>query len=514
MLAKTLMVQGTGSHVGKSVIVAALCRIFTQDGYRVAPFKAQNMALNSFVTREGLEIGRAQAVQAQAARTEPTVEMNPILLKPQADSVAQVVVLGKPLSNMEASKYHSFKPALLEIVADSLQKLRAEFDLVVIEGAGSPAEINLQEKDIANMKIAELAGAPVILAGDIDKGGVFASLVGTLELLEASDKERIAGFIINKFRGDIKLLEPGLQFLEEKTRIPVLGVIPYYRNIWIEEEDSIPLESRHSTMPERAEIEIAIIYLPHISNFTDFDALEREGGVRVSYVSSDKQVKEPDVVIIPGSKSTSSDLNYLYQSGLAAKILALAARKVPVIGICGGYQMLGKVISDPDQIESECGEIAGLGLLEVETIFSHPDKITSQVEAEVISTIQGNSAKTKVTGYEIHMGTSKFVGEVKPAFRIFQRCNQPIEIEDGAASKDGLVFGTYIHGLFDNDEFRKNFVNFLRQRKGLPALSVESMGSAQRFKEEQFDRLAGVVRQSLDLELIYKIIGLKSRAYY
>jgi len=513
MLAKTLMIQGTGSHVGKSIIVAALCRIFAQDGYRVAPFKAQNMALNSFVTNDGLEIGRAQAVQAQAAKTEPIVEMNPVLLKPDADSVAQVVVLGKPLTNMKAAEYHSFKPALVKIVAESLQRLRTEFDLVVIEGAGSPAEINLKDKDIANMKIAQLAEAPVILIGDIDKGGVFASLVGTLELLEADERQKIAGFIINKFRGEIELLEPGLQFLEEKTSLPVLGVVPYYRDIWIEEEDSIPLESRHhDTGLKQVDIEIAVIHLPHISNFTDFDSLEREEGVRISYISSGRQLKEPDALIIPGSKSTISDLIYLYQSGLAAEILALASRRVPIIGICGGYQMLGKFISDPYQTESKCQEVNGLGLLEVETIFAHPDKITSQIEAEVIRTVPGNPKKTRVKGYEIHMGRTRLAGKVKPAFRIFKRSNQPVEIEDGAVSEDGLVFGTYIHGLFDNDQFRRNFVNFLRQRKGLPALSGENIGSAQRFKEEQFDKLAQLVRENLDLEAVYGIISLQKVA--
>jgi adenosylcobyric acid synthase len=505
------MIQGTGSHVGKSVIVAGLCRIFAQKGYRVAPFKSQNMALNSYVTRDGGEIGRAQAVQAQAVGIEPSVDMNPILLKPGGDSVAQVIVLGRPIGNMTAIDYHHFKGSLLDVAKTSLDHLRKDYDVVVIEGAGSPAEINLQDQDIANMKIAELAESPVILVGDIDKGGVFASFVGTLELLERRDRERIAGFIINKFRGDARLLDPALKFLEERTSQPVIGVVPYFENIFLEEEDGVSLERApaNSSKGNAGDVEIAVIKVPHISNFTDFDALAREERVALRYIFPSTELNHPDLVILPGSKSTISDLRYLWTTGLANKIIALAKEEVPIVGICGGYQMLGRVILDPCGAESKQTEMKGLGLLDLVTKFEK-DKTICQVEAEVVAErgILSRCRGMKVHGYEIHVGKPqpKLEPEVdnKEAFLILKRGECPVVVKDGMIRQDGLIFGTYIHGLFENDAFRKGFLDALGEQKGLPP--VKERLKTSHFREEQFNKLAELLRRNLNLDLIENIL--------
>ena len=498
MLAKTLMIQGTASSVGKSIIVAGLCRIFRQDGFKVAPFKAQNMALNSFVTREGGEIGRAQAVQAEAAGIEPSVYMNPVLLKPEADNRSQVIVLGKVAKNLEASQYYRYTPSLLKTIEDSLNQLLAAYDIVVIEGAGSPAEVNLKEREIVNMRVAKMANAPVLLAGDIDRGGVFASLIGTLELLTGQERDLIKGFIINKFRGDLKLLKPGLDTLEKRTGKPVLGVIPYFRDINIAQEDSVYLDERQTT-PANGTVDVAVIRLPHISNYDDFDPLE-EQGCNVRYVSQASEMGNPDLLILPGTKSTIADLIHLQQQGLAQAIIRQAHSAVPIIGICGGYQMLGKSIRDPNRTESRQDNIAGLGLLNNTTLF-HKDKTTTQVKARVAADkglLKGLN-DIEVTGYEIHMGQT-IRRNYRPAFRIFETPHGKTDYFDGAVDRNGLIFGTYIHGLFHNTEFTCQLLNRLRQIRELPAAPAISIT-----RQELYDKLADIIRQNLDMAQIYKI---------
>jgi len=498
MPAKTLMIQGTASSVGKSIIVAALCRVFRQDGFHVAPFKAQNMALNSFVTSEGGEIGRAQAVQAEAAGIEPSVHMNPVLLKPEADARSQVIVLGKVVKNLAASQYYEYAPHLLRIVEDSLNRLRSAYDIVVIEGAGSPAEINLKERDIVNMRVARIAGAPVLLVGDIDRGGVFASLIGTLELLTEEERNLIKGFIINKFRGDLGLLRPGLDLLEKHTGKPVLGVIPYFRGIAIAQEDSVYLDER-PTNPTNGNVDVAVIRLPHISNYDDFDPLE-EQGCAVRYVADASQLGNPDLIILPGTKSTIADLIHLQQQGLAQAITHRAKSGVPVIGICGGYQMLGKSIDDPDRVESKEGNVTGLGLLDNKTVFDHA-KTTTQVKARVTADdglLKGMKG-IDIAGYEIHMGQTSSQ-DCLPAFQVMETPQGKADYFDGTISGDGRVLGTYIHGLFHNSDFTHAFLNGLRQRRGLSAAPATSIS-----RQEQYDKLANMIRQNLDMSQVYKI---------
>jgi adenosylcobyric acid synthase len=498
MPAKTLMIQGTASSVGKSIIVAGLCRIFRQDGYKVAPFKAQNMALNSFVTREGGEIGRAQAVQAEAAGIEPSIHMNPVLLKPEAEASSQVIVLGKVAKNLKASQYYKYTPKLLKIIEDSLNQLLAAYDIVVIEGAGSPAEINLKEKEIVNMRVAKMADAPVLLVGDIDRGGVFASIIGTLELLTKQERALIKGFVINKFRGDLKLLKPGLDMLEKRTGKPVLGVIPYFRDINIAQEDSVYLDERQVTSANGT-LEVAIIRLPHISNYDDFDPLE-EQGCTVRYVSSTSELGNPDLLILPGTKSTVADLIHLQQQGLAQAIAQKARSGIPVIGICGGYQMLGKKILDPEKIESKQDSITGLGLLNSTTIFNS-DKTTTQIKARVAADkglLEGLKGM-EITGYEIHMGQTTSQNCL-PALNVFETPQGKANYFDGAVSKSGLIFGTYIHGLFHNAEFTHCLLNRLQQLRGLPATPASSIN-----KQEMYDKLADIIRHNLNMSRVYKI---------
>jgi len=494
------MIQGTASSVGKSVIVAALCRIFKQDGYKVAPFKAQNMALNSFATAGGGEIGRAQAVQAEAAGIPPTVDMNPVLLKPTSDAGCQVVVLGKVARNISARDYYQYTPSLLETVKEALERLRSEYDIVVIEGAGSPAEINLKKQEIVNMRIARESGTPVLLAGDIARGGVFASLVGTLELLEEDERRYFKGLIINKFRGDVSLLQPAIDFVEKRTGLPMLGVIPYFRDIRIAQEDSVYLDERkESSSP--AELEICVIRLPHIANFDDYDPLEMEG-LNISYVTQLFEMGNPHLIIIPGTKSTINDLQYLHNVGLARVILEKARTGTPVIGICGGYQMLGKKIRDPHKVESDRVEVNGLGLLDAVTEFE-AEKATNQVTATctadtgLLAGIKGQA----VTGYEIHMGQTR-VNEAATPFHITATPQGRDERPDGAVNAKGNIIGTYIHGLFYNDNFRMAFLNNLRRYWGL----AESQNNTAPERDKEYDKLAGIVQGSLDIAKIKEIL--------
>ncbi|MFB0538003.1 MAG: cobyric acid synthase [Anaerolineae bacterium] len=524
MTAKTLMIQGTASSAGKSLLVAALCRIFRQDGVRVAPFKAQNMALNSFVTREGHEMGRAQVVQAQAAGLEPHVDMNPILLKPEQDARSQVVVMGKPWATLAAGEYYPRKGELWSVVTAALDRLRERYDLVIIEGAGSPAEINLRESDIVNMAVARYAKAPVLLVGDIDRGGVFASLVGTMVLLEEDERRLIKGFVINKFRGDVTLLQDGLTMLEKRTGVPVLGVVPFIRGLRIAEEDSVALgeplrrfgnslqaksvfahqESSccqgYSHPSQGSEVDIAVIRLPRISNFDDFDALALEEGVQVRFVDGPDRLGHPQAVILPGTKSTIADLLWLRRVGLARAICALAENGIPMVGICGGYQMLGRTISDPNGLESAEGQVEGLGLLPVDTVFEAV-KATYQARARIendrgfFAEIEGQ----EIEGYEIHMGHSRG-GE--PAFRLLARGDQLVDALDGAMDERGQVFGTYLHGLFDNPNLRRAWLRSLGWDAAFSGLSMAEV------REREYDRLAQQVRESLDMGQVYQIAGL------
>ena len=504
MTAKVLMLQGTSSNVGKSLLVAALCRIYKQAGVRVAPFKAQNMALNSYVTRDGLEIGRAQAVQAEAAGIPITVDMNPILLKPEADSRSQVVVMGKPRARLHSRDFNRDKQELWQIVADALARLREQFELVIIEGAGSPAEPNLKAGDIVNMRVARHANAPVLLIGDIDRGGVFASLLGTLEILDPEERALVRGILINKFRGDVVLLKPGLDWLQARVGVPTLGVIPYLRDLKIAEEDSVVLDEGRKTedgSPMSA-IDIAVIRLPHISNFDDFDPLALESNVRVRYVTSLADLGEPHAIILPGTKSTVSDLMWLNERGFVAAIRAHAHRGAAIVGICGGYQMLGRVIRDPNHVESERDATEGLGLLDVETIFL-ADKATHQARVRVAASngfwreLNGQELR----GYEIHMG--KTIGGDAVA-RITQRGDSACDELDGAVSADGKNFGTYLHGLFDNANFRNAWLNSIGTRT-----SADERGNEMNdIREREYDRLAETVRASLDMEQLHRIVGL------
>jgi adenosylcobyric acid synthase len=506
--ARCIMVQGTGSHTGKSVMVTALCRILAQDGWRVAPYKSQNMSLNSYVTPQGGEMGRAQVLQAQAAGIEPHTDMNPILLKPSSDEKAQVILNGRPVRHMEAGEYHLLKLEFLPTALEALERLRASHDIVVIEGAGSPAEINLADQDIANMRVAEAAGAPVVLVGDIDRGGVFASFVGTLELLGAGEKELVAGFIVNKFRGSLDLLRGGLEFLERHTGKPVLGVVPYIRDLGLEEEDTVNLEEMRDAAaagPLVQVVDIAVLHLPHISNATDFDPLTHEAGVRLRYVSEPAHLGFPDAVFIPGSKSTAADLRYLRENGMAAQVVRLARLGIPVIGICGGYQMLGEKIEDPMGVESEDRVAEGLGLLPVTTVLAG-EKSTHRVRAHAALAVpfMGLSpTSAAITGYEIHMGSS--TGGGKPPLLIVERDGEGVCIEDGAVHARLPVFGCYLHGLFENRGIREGFVNHLRRMRGFPRLPAER--EWEEWREERLDRLARITRSSLDLDLIYALLG-------
>jgi adenosylcobyric acid synthase len=503
-LQRAVMFVGTGSDVGKSVLTAGFCRILRNRGISVAPFKSQNMALNSFATPEGGEIGRAQAVQAQACRIPPHTDMNPVLLKPNSDTGSQVIVQGKVVGNMSVKEYNAYKPEAFRKVEESFNRLRSGFDFIVIEGAGSIAEINLKAHDIANLRVAELADCPCILVADIDRGGVFAQIVGTLELLEPKEKDRIKGVIINKFRGDPSLLRPGIEFVEKRTGVPVLGVVPYFNHFRIPEEDSVALEKRAKGKRERAKgkrISIGVIRFPRISNYTDFDPLEAEPDVELRYVREAGELDGLDILILPGSKSTIHDLAFLVKQGLFQGIREFAG---PVIGICGGYQMLGRRVLDPEGMESSVAEAEGLGLLDVETVLL-PEKETHQAEARLLrgATLAAPGCGGGISGYEIHMGQTTLGPEAKPLARIVRRSGREVAVPDGAISSDGRVFGTYLHGIFDNNGFRSAFLNRIRREKGLPTVSADCT------PEDPFDLLAEHLERHLDMEKLVQLCGIQ-----
>ena len=506
MTAKVLMVQGTGSSAGKSLLVTALCRILRQEGWRVAPFKAQNMALNAYIAREGGEIGRAQAVQAEAAGVEPSVDMNPVLLKPEADHRSQVVVLGRALRSATAREYYALRDELWPVITGALDRLRAAYDVVVIEGAGSPAEVNLRRQEMTNMAVARYARAPVLLVGDIDRGGVFAALVGTLELLQPEDRPLVRGLVINKFRGDMSILEDGLRFLETRTGLPVLGVVPYVRDLHIAEEDSVALDARASTGTTRAslDVDIAVVRLPRISNFDDFSPLEREGA-RVRYVESPSELGRPDLVVLPGTKTTMADLEHLRRSGLADAVVALARSGTYVLGICGGFQMLGREVRDPGHVESEQERAEGLGLLPVVTTFAG-EKVTRRARGRVASPLGllADAEGAAFHGYEIHMGRTEASGPAP--FVVTERGGESCDEPDGAADASGQVIGTYIHGLFESAALRHAVL------RRLAALRHAEYAPSSDSREADYDRLADVVRGSLDMAAVRRIAGLAARS--
>lgn len=500
--ARTIMIQGTASDVGKSVITTAICRIFKQDGWAVAPYKSQNMALNSYVTVDGKEIGRAQGVQAEACNIVATTDMNPILLKPMRGMSAQIVVHGKPLEAMDAYYYReSYLPIAAGIVQEALNRLRAEYEIVVIEGAGSPAEINLKDRDIVNMRVAQWADAPVCLVADIDKGGVFAAIVGTLELLDPDERQRVRGIIINKFRGELEILQSGLDWLEQRTGIPVLGVIPHVDQLDIEAEDSVVLDRvQHPAKLTNGGLDIAVIRLPHISNFTDFDPLAAEPDVSIRYVQRLDQLQLPDIIILPGTKNTMEDMAFLEQSGLAVAIHRLVKDGCRLVGICGGYQMLGRTLSDPNGVESDKGEIReGLNLLPLHTTFFQEKRtvrVVGQVECDAAEWTQWRGLS--IEGYEIHMGHTEKLAPIQSLFQLD-------EGTDGAISDDGQVWGTYLHGIFHNDELRRRWLDTVRLSKGLEP--IHTILSLQEIRANAFDRLADHVRAHLDMEKVYAIMG-------
>lgn len=493
-----IMIQGTASSVGKSILVTALCRIFKQDGYSVCPYKSQNMSLNSYITLDGKEMGRAQVLQAYAAGLEPEVYMNPILLKPTTDKNCQIIFNGEVYGYSNAKEYHNLKVKFKDDLKSAFEKLENQFDIIVMEGAGSPAEINLRDNDIVNMGMAELIDAPVLLVGDIDKGGVFASLLGTIMLLSDSEKDRVKGTIINKFRGDISLLKPGVDSLEELTHRDCLGVVPYFK-LDLEDEDGAVDLNKNIT----DKIDIAIIRLPHISNFTDFDALSIEPDVSVRYVETVTEFKTPDLVIIPGTKNTLGDLEYLKKSGLYNKIREYELNG-KIIGICGGYQMLGKVLEDPYGVETTLESMEGLDILPIKTVFEEK-KITTRVNGIIAKDLINNDTPLSIYGYEIHMGKTTLLDEGKSLININKSNNEEANHLDGVVNNKGNVMGTYIHGIFDGVEFRQHIINELRRDKGIE----EKVSMAyEHLREKELDKLADLVRASIDMNKIYKIMGL------
>ncbi len=497
-MSNTIMVQGTMSGVGKSVLAAGLCRIFRQDGFRAAPFKSQNMALNSFITEEGLEIGRAQAMQAEAAKIRPSVDMNPILLKPTSDMGSQVIVNGKVRKTMQAKEYFTYKTELIPEIREAFFRLKEQYDIVVIEGAGSPAEINLKQNDIVNMGMAQIADAPVLLAGDIDRGGVFAQLCGTAMLLEKEERERIKGVVINKFRGDKSILDPGLAMLEEKIHIPVVGVIPYMR-LDLDDEDSL---SERLERRGEGRLKISVIRFPRISNFTDFAPLESLEGVNLAYVTSLKQLEGSDLVLLPGTKNTIEDLLWFRQSGLEGAVLKLSTKQVPVFGICGGYQMMGEELSDPDGVESGKGTQRGMGLLPVRTRFAK-EKTRKQTAGKFppVTGIFSGLTGQEYEGYEIHMGETFLTGG--------KNCCC-ITAEDGnlLGVFDGNCGGTYLHGIFDRAEICREIVGALLEKKGLKGEAFV-FENRRDYKEREYDRLAQGIRENLDMKAVYGMMGIR-----
>ena len=490
-MAKVLMLQGTMSNVGKSLLTAALCRIFRQDGYKTAPFKSQNMALNSYITKDGLEMGRAQAMQAEAAEIEPSVLMNPILLKPTSDVGSQVILNGEVVGNMTAAEYFRKKKDLLPQIMSAFDTLSKNHDIIVIEGAGSPAELNLKSDDIVNMGLAKLLNAPVLLVGDIDRGGVFAQLIGTVELLEQDERALVKGLIVNKFRGDRAIFADGVDILEQKSKKPVVGVVPFI-NCDIEDEDSLSYKLQNRSA--KGVIDIAVIRLPRISNFTDLDVFSQFEPVSVRYVSKPQELVTPDMIVNPGTKSTISDMKFLRESGLETAIKKHASNGVPIFGICGGYQMLGEVISDPENAEGggNIQTIRGMGLLRTSTVFSsEKTRLRTSGRFAKIQGTFGALSGLPFEGYEIHMGST-------------ESREMPLLKPDSGAFSDN-VCGCYVHGIFDNDEVCSALVKMLCERRGIEFNNTAI--SRAEYKKHQFDILAGAVRNSLDMELVYNILN-------
>ncbi|MEN6459879.1 MAG: cobyric acid synthase [Syntrophomonas sp.] len=501
-MAKAIMVQGTMSNAGKSLVVAGLCRIFKQDGYRVAPFKSQNMALNSFITREGLEMGRAQVVQAEAAGIEPSVLMNPVLLKPTDDTGSQVIINGEVYGNLSAREYYRQKRKIVPEIKKAYAELDANYDLIVIEGAGSPAEINLKDNDIVNMYMAKMAQAPVLLVGDIDRGGVFASLAGTMMIFDETERAMVKGIIINKFRGDKTILQPGLDMLEDMIHVPTVGVIPYLP-VDIDDEDS--LSSRFDKKSEAGLIDIAIIRLPRISNFTDFNVFECIPGVTIRYVKSAGELKNPDMIILPGTKNTMGDLLWMRQNGLESSILKHAAEGKPIFGVCGGYQMLGVKLSDPYGVESG-GTMAGMGLLPAETVFAR-EKTRTQVKGRFSSHLTGllkDLSSVEIEGYEIHMGQTKMLDQNARDLTIIEEISGE-DVRKCAGLCCGNIYGSYIHGIFDREGVAQTIVTALYKEKGLDYQEMSGL-DVHAYKEQQYDLLARGIRENIDMKRVYEII--------
>jgi adenosylcobyric acid synthase len=501
MTAKTLMIQGASSSVGKSLLVTALCRIFARRGLKVAPFKAQNMSNNAAVCPDGSEIGRAQALQAHAAGTPLSSDLNPILIKPEADARSQIVLDGRPFKTLSAYDYYSYKQTLWEHATAALDRLRAQNDLVIIEGAGSPAELNLKDGDIVNMAIARYADAPVLLAGDIDRGGIFAQLLGTLWLLDETEQRLVHGFLVNKFRGDIRLFEEGVRILEEKSKLPMLGVIPYLKDLNLPEEDAVALDGQRFAPPHHSgSIDIVVIHLPLISNFDDFDPFRNNSHVRVRYAAQPSDVGQPHAIILPGTKSTMADLAWLRESGFVRVILEHVQRGGALVGICGGYQMLGEWIHDPEHVESSEDHIEGLGLLPTETFFLR-EKATYQVHAQVTGRTAwlGSLSECDVQGYEIHMGRTT---SDSMWLKIDARNALSCEIFDGAISADGRIWGCYLHGLFANTAFRHTWLASLgweHDHRSFPAQATHQL-------ERSLNYLADEVEAAIDMSVIERII--------
>ncbi len=520
-MAKSIMIQGTMSNVGKSLLAAGLCRIFKQDGYRVAPFKSQNMALNSYITSEGLEMGRAQVMQAEAAGIEPSVLMNPILLKPTNDVGSQVIVNGEVLATMRARDYFKYKKTLIPDIMKAYHMLEEQSDIIVIEGAGSPAEINLKSDDIVNMGMAKMAKSPVLLVGDIDRGGVFAQLAGTMMLLEEEEKQLVKGLIINKFRGDKTILDPGIVMLEELCHRSVVGVTPYM-DIDVEDEDS--LSERMSNEKAVGQIDLAVVQLPRISNFTDFNIFESIPGVSVRYVKRASQLGNPDLILLPGTKNTMSDLAWMRQSGMEAAVLKAHAAGCPIFGICGGYQMLGEELSDPSGVE-EGGTMRGMGLLPMHTFFTE-EKTRTRVNGQFLQVkgdLSGLSGAA-FSGYEIHMGQSVSDGNLSMLTKISDYCNHADHTYDGIADSGSKtlsqnngamekcegamaenVYGSYVHGIFDAQEVVNAVVKALAEKKGIDPAGLAQMDYAA-YKETQYDKMADILRKYLDMGQIYRIL--------
>ncbi|HMS83674.1 MAG TPA: cobyric acid synthase [Nitrospira sp.] len=507
MTARALAVLGTGSDVGKSLITAGICRLLHRTGVRLAPFKAQNMSLNSFVTPEGGEIGRAQALQAEACGILPHVDMNPILLKPESDTCSQVVVRGAVWSKQEASTYFEQRQQLWAIVQDSYTRLASQYEVVMIEGAGSAAEVNLRERDLVNWPVVKLADASVVLVADIDRGGVFAQVIGTLDLLKPDERARVCGVIINKFRGDAKLFADGVTFLESRSGIPVLGVVPFLRDLMLDQEDSLDLAGQQQIAFSSERINIAVILLPHMSNFTDFNALRAEPDIALNYIAKPASLSDADIVIIPGSKNTLADLSYLREQGYGDIIDRHVSSGRELVGICGGYQMLGRTISDPYAVE-QGGESRGLSYLSTKTEL-RPTKHTTQVEANPTDSLVHE--QNTVRGYQVHMGSTVLIHE-RPCFRI-QRGVVPMggahsirvmteDLFDGAIREDGLVWGTYIHGVFDEPHFRRAWLNRARLRKGFPPLDGHLSTSVTARLQGELDRWADHLSRSIDLSCL------------